>query len=693
MYAQFIEMALCATGLNSAQSKKLALITRSSILTGSLEIAASDPMLTAGVVSHIFKQIRRAEYLYYEEESSVDSTASSLSDHSNEEDSDDEADDLLDPLDHPNTQENELEKDPSELHTGLELKPHCPRCIAEKSKTASTGHDSASQVLAYLNDEIVHAQNCPRVNKSNLQDHKKSEPPVAGEPTEKDVWERIAREVKNCGVTTAMLRGGQRDIAAWIIESLKEKEKQEKALKEEEKKLRRKAEREARRAKRHEEKMAAQKDERPSLSNEPEQVVAHIGKPISVTANPPQLLPKNLVKKDALPYHLISGMLETAVTAQDSRCSAQESKPYKDLAEASAPGPCRLETTKKIFNELGELATESSATGKVDVKDTADLVESQSGNSSHVEDEFRERETAPSESEPIEHTDSGEPSSEGQDLDRLETIKYGNIADEIVDAMLSTAEASLVDMVIGKKSSVRLSVLPRIGSVELQAAEGLLAEVKGCSVYADLAGPTDYVLPVKEAKASEEERTTASNSASPGPEFSSDDTKSSHTSQSSMKPHNEETSSPSIIVSQDRDLLGTQVDRSSEIISIRKSTHDIVNAVRLQVTEALKANRISAVTQPAVSEEGTLGKAAGNSPPSKLPDASDIGSEAPAHAEEGSHAVEEEEERNERGLFDHGGFTFSEICFALGKGNLDKHRRDRLLRDFEHLHSWTMGTW
>ncbi|KAL6722032.1 hypothetical protein ACLMJK_001137 [Lecanora helva] len=41
-----------------------------------------------------------------------------------------------------------------------------------------------------------------------------------------DVWDRIDLETKNCGITTTMLKDGQREIAIWIIDHLKEKEKE-----------------------------------------------------------------------------------------------------------------------------------------------------------------------------------------------------------------------------------------------------------------------------------------------------------------------------------------------------------------------------------------------------------------------------------------------------------------------------------
>lgn len=54
---------------------------------------------------------------------------------------------------------------------------------------------------------------------------------------------------------------------------------------------------------------------------------------------------------------------------------------------------------------------------------------------------------------------------------------------------------------------------------------------------------------------------------------------------------------------------------------------------------------------------------------------------------------EERDGKDDWKAVDKGGFNMNEIRVALGNGNLDEERYERLKHAFETLLDWTMGKW
>ena len=869
MYAQFIEMAFCATGSSVVESKELACITRSSILIGSLEMAASNPLLTPAIMSHIFTQIIRAEGQYYDEESSISSGSSYSSISSDDEDSDDEDSHISGVVSNHDLLEDTFQRTSIEPQRQGDREIKCPRCIQDamqnisevqssveapqtrlegqgkaldltispslvpleapaasqiglrkarlaaftlklgengcrraaqtlyrrdtgasddpddgidedhriqrvepvKSTIAQTLHqlvkevepssgfikgilawlqskleklqdyilgspdgvpcrqaeqigtDSESQSLTYRGNEVEHAKDCPRAPKDAQTYQSESDATKPGEITAKDVWDRIALEVKNCGITTAMLKGGQQMISAWIIDNLKEKAKREKALKEEEKKAKRKAERRAAKAKRHEQ-ISAQNEHNPGLSKGLEHDVAQVDRPVSPIVNPPRPFSKTIATEDAGQNYLNGQTPGTAATPQGSRKQLPlEARSHRDQAKTQVVNATHSEAVKENLQEPEEPAPESLTAELANVLDRGDLTTSQTRDPNTHQSKSRQQNTASSEPELFEDTLSEQLS----EMTQLAVM----IAAEFGDAVPDMVQVSLVDLVEGKESLVKLPVSPTMGLALLQAAGRPLIEAEEASMPNDLAwqaveglalrhGANDKpntsgtscqcglkqknkcscksqidtdLFRIKEAETSKIKHATASNSASTASESSSEGTKSSHTSYPSIKAGNQEPSSP-IRISQGHDRPEAETDWSGELGPIRESTRVLVNSARLTVAEAVEANRLRATARPAVSEERALGKTAENLRSFDKSGTSGVGSDEQPHAGGDANKAEVgEEERDERGCSDHGGFNVSDVFFALGKGKIDKKRFDRLQRGFMLLLKWTVGGW
>ena len=95
--------------------------------------------------------------------------------------------------------------------------------------------------------ELQHPQGCPKAKQNIVRVAKskdKEESHPAG-PTIKDAWERIALEVKNCGIRDATIKVHQPKIAGLIIDAMRAEQRRMDDLEEAEKTAKRKAERKA----------------------------------------------------------------------------------------------------------------------------------------------------------------------------------------------------------------------------------------------------------------------------------------------------------------------------------------------------------------------------------------------------------------------------------------------------------------
>ncbi|MCJ1276028.1 hypothetical protein MMC21_003833 [Puttea exsequens] len=92
---------------------------------------------------------------------------------------------------------------------------------------------SNSSEPAELEDSIMPEPRLPEMTPSAADEKLKQQSRKSGEGSKalndsgtSEVWDRIAQEVKNCGVRHATIQEYQRSIAAWIIDAMKEKQKQ-----------------------------------------------------------------------------------------------------------------------------------------------------------------------------------------------------------------------------------------------------------------------------------------------------------------------------------------------------------------------------------------------------------------------------------------------------------------------------------
>ena len=852
MYAQFIEMAFRATGSTVAESKELACVTRASILIGSLEMAASDPLVTPAIMSHVFTQIMQAEDQYYDETSSTSSASSSSSVSG-----DDEASDISDASNDDDPLNDTVQEDTNKLRPRGDRETPCPRCIREGLRIAVTPpldegtqnqqegqmrtldmaflsssipleapatspiglrkaglprfaldlggkcckraaqpfyhedsepsdnpdfgvdpdyvnlqahpmelqvehvvhrllkvlepcsgsirkilewlqsklgklHDfifpspddfhlaspesrmqcrqgeqtgiSADQVLAHPSNEIEHVKGCAKAKKHALSDQTESEASQAGEVSAKDVWERIALEVRNCGITTPMLKGGQQMISAWIIDNLKEKAKREKEVEEGEKKAKRKVERKAAKARKREQILEWNGRNR-GLAKEQEQDGAQLDSPSSAVGDPPELLSQTVQVEDDSHNHTNGRKLGTG--------SSMKAKANKDLAETPVFDTTDSGAVKENFKQLEAPTRKTSAPEITSILDGSDVTGSQTEHFDVHEPNLRPNESASSESEQFESTLGGQVS----EVTQLAFM----IADAFSDAVPDVAEASLVDVVEGRESLVRLPANPAVELALLRAARKPLAEAEGASMQLDLAWQAVDILASRyetngrpnargtrcecgsmqcscriEAGPSKEKHASSPNSASTTSESSLDEATSSHTSHDSIEVRNQEPSSPSNSIFQGRGVPAAAVDRSGEPGPIRESTRVLVDAAHPRGAEAVAPEQAPAINQPAVTESHRLGEMAGASPAfDETPPSGGQWRDQPRSEEGGDvdDAQKEAEEIDERGCSDHGGFNANDVCFALGKGKLDKERYGRLLRGIELLHSWTVGGW
>ena len=143
-YAHSIETASLISGMTSERSKQNALTTRASLVIGSLELAASNPYMTRGIMRNIFNEMEDvAERLEFDDESDTDSASSEDSEH----DDDDkdvsisinrgDEDEIDDEEDSDETRSTALER--MDLRAGGASKDILyPRCLAdERSKGPS----------------------------------------------------------------------------------------------------------------------------------------------------------------------------------------------------------------------------------------------------------------------------------------------------------------------------------------------------------------------------------------------------------------------------------------------------------------------------------------------------------------------------------------------------------------------------
>ena len=138
-YAHSIEMASLMIGMTSEHSRLNAVVTRASLVIGSLELAASNPYMTRSIVANIFNEMEDvAERLEMEDTSDNDSASSEDSSEDDDEDADVSSSGCESDGDEINDEENSDETRSTELDV-LEVEDGdsskdiiCPRCLAEE---------------------------------------------------------------------------------------------------------------------------------------------------------------------------------------------------------------------------------------------------------------------------------------------------------------------------------------------------------------------------------------------------------------------------------------------------------------------------------------------------------------------------------------------------------------------------------
>lgn len=135
-----------------------------------------------------------------------------------------------------------------------------PDYTAQMTKTSQQQEileQEAPGPVAHVDMGLEHSPDCPKAPGYAVPARDNVAKEIPSGLTTNDIWDRIARHTKDCGITKAMLKDGQQEITEWIIVNLKEKARRKRELeeqaKEEARTFKRNAARAARKAKKAEE--------------------------------------------------------------------------------------------------------------------------------------------------------------------------------------------------------------------------------------------------------------------------------------------------------------------------------------------------------------------------------------------------------------------------------------------------------